>query len=478
MHPTAIGFPASVLIHLLLHTVCGILWLWPFFTDLYSLIKVPATGAHWVLSFLLHWSFVAELALIAAAALLCLRRKKACPMTPTARLSQGEFIALIAALFATVAISIDAMLPALPEIAASMSPADPNRAQLVVTSFVFGMGIGTLFVGPLSDAFGRKRVLLWSATLFSAAALACYFAPGLQSLLLARLVMGLGAAAPRVVGVAIVRDLFAGRQMAQVMSFVMMVFTLVPAVAPLMGQGIIALADWKVIFLVYIGFSAITTAWLALRQPETLPVSSRRPLAVASLVSATRELFGHRVVIASIVAQTLTLAALFASLSSMQGIFEQRFDRAASFPLWFAFIALASSSGSILNAAVVVRLGMRRVVTVTYAAMLVLTVVVLGITVAGLMPEVLAFPAHLLWSIALFAMMGLSMGNLNALAMEPVGHIAGLAASVTSAIATVMSVMIAVPVGLAFDRTAVPLMAGVMVFMALALMTIKLAGKR
>ncbi len=399
-------------------------------------------------------------------------------MTPTQRLSSGEFVALVAALFATVAISIDAMLPALPEIAATLSPADPNRAQLVITSFVFGMGVGTLFAGPLSDAFGRKRVLMWSAALYSLAALACYVAPSLQSLLLARVMMGLGAAAPRVVGIALVRDLFKGRQMAQVMSFVMMVFTLVPAVAPLMGQGVMALAGWKVIFLIYIGFSAITTAWLALRQPETLPPESRRPLALATLISATRELLGHRIVIVSIIAQTLTLAALFASLSSMQGIFDQRFDRAASFPLWFAFIALASASGSILNASVVVRLGMRRVVTAAYAGMLALTVLVLGMTVTGLMPDALAFPAHLLWSIALFAMMSLSMGNLNALAMEPVGHIAGLAASVTSAIATVGSVIIAVPVGLVFDGTAVPLMSGVAVFIGLALAMVRLAGKQ
>jgi DHA1 family bicyclomycin/chloramphenicol resistance-like MFS transporter len=399
-------------------------------------------------------------------------------MTPTARLSSGEFIALIAALFATVAISIDAMLPALPEIAATLSPSDPNRAQLVVTSFVFGMGVGTLFVGPLSDAFGRKRVLLWSAALYSLAAMACYLVPSLNSLLLARVLMGIGAAAPRVVAVAMVRDLFSGREMAKVMSFVMMVFTLVPAVAPLMGQGIIALAQWQVIFLVYIAFSAVTMAWLALRQPETLPVSARRPLAVVTLLSATRELLSHRIVIASIVAQTLTLAALFATLSSMQGIFEQRFDRADSFPLWFAFIALASASGSIINANVVVRLGMRRVVTVTYAGMVVLTLGLLALAVAGAMPEALAFPAHILWSIALFAMMGLSMGNLNALAMEPVGHIAGLAASVTSAIATVASVLIAVPVGLAFDGTAQPLMAGVTVFMASAWAAVRLAGKR
>ena len=397
-------------------------------------------------------------------------------MTPTKPLSQGEFVALIAALFATIAISIDAMLPALPEIAATLSPGAPNRAQLVVTSFVFGMGFGTLFAGPLSDAFGRKPVIMISAGLYVIAAIACYLAPSLQTLLIARVVMGIGAAGPRTVAIAMVRDLFSGREMARIMSFVMMVFTLIPAVAPLMGQGIIALAGWKAIFLVYVGFAALTMAWLSLRQPETLAVAARRPLTAALLAAAVRELFSHRIVLVSLVAQTLTLASLFATLSSMQGIFETRFDRAASFPLWFGFIALISMGGSVINARVVVQRGMRRVLTTTYAAVLALTVLLLTLIWGGLMPEPLAFAAHLIWSIALFAMMGLSMGNLNALAMEPVGHIAGLASSVISAIATVGSVVLAVPVGQAFDGTALPLMAGVAVFIALALMSMRFAG--
>jgi DHA1 family bicyclomycin/chloramphenicol resistance-like MFS transporter len=390
-------------------------------------------------------------------------------MTPTKRISQGEFIALTAALFAMVAISIDAMLPALPQIAGTLSPDAPNRAQLVITSFVFGMGLGTLFVGPLSDSYGRKPVIYAGAGLYALTALACYFANSLDTLLIARVLQGMSVAAARVVSMAIMRDQFKGREMAKIMSFVMMVFIMVPAVAPLMGQGIIALAGWQSIFLVYILIVAVVMLWFGLRQHETLAVEHRRPLDFRVLVAATKELFTHRIVVISIAAQTLTMAALFASLSSMQGIFEQRFDRAESFPLWFAFIALGSASGSIINSRVVMRIGMRPVIMMAYASVLALTVVLLALMATGTMPELLAFPLHIVWSIGLFSMMSMTMGNLNALAMEPVGHIAGLAASVMTSVATVASVVLAVPIGLMFDGTALPLMAGVAVFVAGAL---------
>lgn len=384
-------------------------------------------------------------------------------------ISQTEFVAIMAMLFATIAISIDAMLPALPAIAAELSPTAPNAAQLVVTSFVLGMGIGTLFAGPLSDAFGRKRIILLGSAVYALAALACYFAPTLEVLLAARVVQGIGAAAPRTVSIAMIRDLYSGRGMAKIMSFVMMVFTVIPALAPLMGQGIIAIADWHTIFLAYIAFSATIMLWMGLRQPETLAVAARRPLKMATLWSATKELGRHRVIVISTLVQALTLGALFATLSSMHGIFDLRFDRAETFPLWFAFIAVGSMSGSLLNSRIVMRLGMRRVVVFALTVQLALSVLCLGTIATGLMPEGLAFPAHLLWSIGLFSMMGLTMGNLNALAMEPVGHIAGLAASVISSLATVGSVLLAIPVGLAFNGTVVPLLAGVAVLITVAL---------
>ncbi len=386
------------------------------------------------------------------------------------KVSQTEFVALIAMLFATIAISIDAMLPALPEIAATLSPNAPNAAQLVVTSFVLGMGIGTLFTGPLSDAFGRKRVILVGSGFYALAALACYFAPTLEVLLAARLLQGLAAAAPRTVAIAMVRDLFSGREMAKIMSFVMMIFTIVPAIAPLMGQGIIALGGWHSIFLAYILFAGLSMLWLGLRQAETLPLDKRRPLHVADLWSGTKELFTHRVVLVSTALQTLTLAALFSTLSSLQGIFERQFDRAETFPLWFAVIAVASMSGSLLNSRIVMTLGMRRVVTRTYAGMVVLTLFALATLGGGLLSVNLSFAMQMAWCIGLFAMMGLTMGNLNALAMEPVGHIAGLAASVISSLATVGSVILAIPIGLAFNGTSTPLLIGVFVLISLSLL--------
>lgn len=393
-------------------------------------------------------------------------------------LSQTEFVALMAMLFATIAISIDAMLPALPDIAATLSPAAPNAAQLVVTSFVLGMGLGTLFAGPLSDRFGRKRVIMAGSGLYALAALACYFAPTLEILLAARLIQGIGSAAPRTVSIAMIRDLFRGREMARIMSFVMMIFTVVPAIAPLMGQGIIAIADWQAIFLAYIAFSGLTMLWLGLRQPETLAPEHRRSLHLGDLAQATKELGRHPIIIASTLLQTLTLGALFATLSSIQPIFDTVHGRAESFPLWFAVIAVASMSGSFLNSRIVMTLGMRRVLRGTYLAQLGLTLAALALLGSGLLTGDLAFAAHLVWCVGLFAMMGLTMGNLNALAMEPVGHIAGLAASVISSLATIGSVILAIPVGLAFDGTVLPLLVGVAVLIGLALvLSLKTLGE-
>lgn len=383
--------------------------------------------------------------------------------------SRTEFTVLIAMLFATVALSIDAMLPALPEIAATMSPDAPNRAQLVVTSFVLGMGIGTLFAGPLSDRFGRRRMLLAGGALYALAALACWAAPSLEMLLIARVIQGIGAAGPRTVTLAIVRDLYSGREMARIVSVAMSIFSLVPAVAPLMGQAVMGFGPWQGIFLAFLVFSALTMGWFALRQPETLPVERRKPLHLAALWSATREVLSLPVVRLSIIVQALVSGMLFGVLSSMQGIFDLRFDRAESFPLWFALIAVVSMSGSILNAKVVVRLGMRRVLNLTFAAQIAVTGGLLALNLSGLLPEALAFPAHLFWTICVFAMMGLTLGNLNAMAMEPLGHVAGLAASLISSLGTIGSVILAVPLGLLFDGTALPLMAGVLGYAILCL---------
>lgn len=379
-----------------------------------------------------------------------------------------EFVAMMAMLVAMVALSIDAMLPALPQIAAALTPQEPNHAQLVITAFVFGMGLGTLVLGPISDSLGRKPVLLSSGVIYALGAALSAVAPSLPMLLAARALQGLGAAGPRSVGTALVRDLFKGREMAQTLSFIMMIFTLVPALAPLMGQGIMALAGWRAIFLAFVVFDLAIYLWFGLRQPETLPQAARRPLGLAPLIEAARLLFSNRIAMLSLACQTLTLGCLFSTLSSIQGIFAQAFDRASGFPLWFGLIAACAMAGSFTNSRQVLRRGMRSILSWTYGAQVGLSLCHLGVLL--LWPTgPLAFPVFMLWAVGLFAMMGLTMGNLSALAMEDLGQIAGFAASIITAVSTLGSVALAVPVGLAFDGTPRPLVTGVLVFAAAAL---------
>jgi MFS transporter, DHA1 family, multidrug resistance protein len=384
------------------------------------------------------------------------------------RLGQTEFIALIAMLFATVAFSIDAMLPALPAIARELSPGSPNSAQLVITSFVLGMGIGTLFAGPISDAFGRKPVIVGGVVLYSMGAGLAWAAQSLEMLLVARVIQGLGVAAPRIVTMALVRDLYAGRQMASIMSFTMMIFTLVPAAAPALGMVIIADFGWRGVFAAFVLFASIIVVWLGLRQPETLAFGRRRPLRLGLLRNAAVEVFGNRTVVLCIAVLTLGFGVLFGTLSSTQQIFEVTFHRADSFPYWFAFIALLAGTASLLNARLVVRLGMRHMITTTLLCVLLYTMCVLGLVSIGILPDWLYFPVYLSWTISIFFMAGMVFGNLNALALEPLGHIAGIASSIVMAISTVLAVLIAAPLGLMFDGTPLQLMTGVGILIALA----------
>jgi MFS transporter, DHA1 family, multidrug resistance protein len=377
------------------------------------------------------------------------------------RMSRAEFIALIAMMFATIAFSIDAMLPALPEIGAQLSPSDLNRAQLILTSFVLGMGIGTFFTGPLSDALGRKAVIAGGAVIYIIAAAVAWASSSLEMVLMARVVQGLGAAGPRVVAMAIVRDLYSGRQMARIMSLAMMIFTLVPAIAPLMGAGIIALIGWRGIFAAFVLFSLISVIWMAVRLPETLSVADRRPFKPRLLLNSVKEMFAHPTVRLSILVQVLCMGILFTMLTMVQQVYDIVFDRAESFPFWFGAVALISGSASVLNAALVVRLGMRRMVTWSLGAQILLTTGMIGMGTLDL-SDTAYFGCFVAWQATVFFMAGTTLGNLNAIAMEPMGHIAGMAASVIGSIATVAAAAIAAPIGLLFDGSLIPLTAGIL----------------
>ena len=377
-------------------------------------------------------------------------------------MSKGEFIALIAMMFATIAFSIDAMLPALPEIGATLSPDNINRAQLIITSFVLGMGIGTFFTGPISDAFGRKPVIFGGVILYIISAAAAWAAQSLELALLARVTMGLGAAGPRVVAMAVVRDLYSGREMARVVSIAMMIFTLVPAVAPMLGSVIIAFSSWRGIFAAFAAFALIIALWMGVRLPETLERQDRRPVRPALMAAALKEMVTHPTVRLSIIAQCLCLGMLFTMITLVQPAYDVVFDRAESFPYWFFGVALVAGTGSLLNAVLVVRLGMRRMVTWALASQIGLASAMLVLESMPLDNSV-AFGLFVAWQTSVFFMAGVTLGNLNAMGMEPMGHIAGMAASVMGAISTVVAAAIAAPVGLLFDGSLLPLTAGILI---------------
>lgn len=387
---------------------------------------------------------------------------------PARRLPLPEFVAMLAFLFATIAFSIDAMLPALPEIGAELTPDNINRAQLILTAFVGGMGLGTLFAGPISDAIGRKLTITLGFALYAVAALAAIWAQSLEMLLLARFVQGIGAAAPRIVGVALVRDLYEGREMARITSFVMMIFIIVPALAPAIGAGIIALSHWHGVFIAFAGFAVIGALWLNIRQPETLAPAMRRPLRPATLWQAAREVLSDRQVMLATVVLTLGFGQMFALLSSAQQLFSETYGRGDSFPFWFAVMALLSGSGTILNARFVMRFGMRRIAAWAYVMQTVVSAVMLALLLSGALSQALAFPAFFLWATSVFFMAGVTFGNLNALALQRMGHIAGMAASVVAAISTLAAVLIAAPVGLLYNGTAIPAVTATLICSALA----------
>ena len=390
------------------------------------------------------------------------------------RLSLPEFTAMLAILFATVAFSIDAMLPALPEIARELSPREVNRAQLILTAFVLGMGLGTLFAGPISDAVGRRPAIFGGFALYAVGALLAARAPTLELLLAARVIQGLGAAAPRIVGLALVRDLYAGREMARVSSFVMMIFILVPAVAPSIGAVIIGFAGWRGIFLAFVVFACASALWFGLRQPETLPPERRRVLSVGNLAAAAREVLSDRQVLILTAALTLGFGQMFALLSSAQQIFGETYGRAESFPLWFALMALLAGTGSLLNARLVMHVGMRNLPLRAFAAQAAFSALMVAVMSTGWLSGTPAFVGFFVWAVSIFFMAGLVFGNIQALALQKMGHIAGMAASIVTAVSTIASVALAAPVGLAYDGTPVPVMAGAAVASALAFVLMRM----
>ncbi len=369
----------------------------------------------------------------------------------------AEFVAMMAALMALTALSIDVMLPALPQIRDDFRLDDPNTMQLVVTTYVIGFAIGQLFHGPLSDHLGRKPVLLVGLGVYALAAAACLVAGSFEVLLAARFLQGLANAAPRVVAIAVVRDVYGGRRMAEVMSFVMMVFIIVPVLAPTVGSLFLLLGTWHLIFAFLFVISLGFLAWMAVRLPETRPPESREPMSPAWVVAAFREAATTPQTLGYTLATGIVFGALMGYINSAQQIFVEVYRIGVWFPVVFGCVAAAMAFAAFFNSRFVGRIGMRRVSHAAIVGFAAFSVLHLGIALALGRPPLAVF--IILLALCLFCF-GLIMPNFNALAMEPMGRIAGTASSFVGAVTTGMAATLGLYVGQSYAGTVIPLLAG------------------
>ena len=373
-------------------------------------------------------------------------------------LRDAEFVPLIALMISLVALSIDSMLPALPAIRADLGVRNENDTQMVLAVFLLGLAIGQTVYGPISDSTGRKPAICAGFVLFLLGCLLSVFAASFPVMLAGRLLQGIGAAAPRVVTIALVRDQYEDRAMARIMSFVMSVFILVPIVAPALGQGILLIFDWRAIFGVFFVLALVALFWFGLRQRETLAPERRVPFSLARVGRGVVETCVNRAALGYTVTAGLIFGAFWGYLVSAQQIFAQQYALGALFPLYFGVLAVAIGAASFLNGRLVMRYGMRQLshlALVTISAVSVFFLLV-AIATAG-HPPLWALVAYFL--VAFFCF-GVIFGNINAMAMEPLGHIAGVAAAVVGSLTTLISLALGTVIGLSYNGTVLPVVGG------------------
>jgi DHA1 family bicyclomycin/chloramphenicol resistance-like MFS transporter len=372
-----------------------------------------------------------------------------------------EFIVLMALMTSLAAMSIDAMLPALSMIADDLG-AENNEQQYVVSAFLLSFGIAQMFFGPLSDSLGRKPIIYVGIGVYVLGSIICIFASDFSDILIGRALQGFGAGGPRVTIIALVRDKYKGNDMARVMSLVMMVFIMAPILAPTIGQVILLFAEWQWIFVFLIVLAVSSVIWLAFRQPETLSEDNRRPFSVLRIGMTVLEILRIRESIGYTLMSGLMFSAFVGYLSSAQQVFQITYKLGDLFPLYFAALASGLGLASYLNSKLVHKFGMRRLCRAASILICCLTVVFVGVVyeMNGI-PPLFLFMAFMMPAFFCF---GILYGNFVALAMEPLGHIAGVGASVVGSISSLISVPLGALIGQQFNGTVLPLVIGFSVF--------------
>ncbi|WP_139330611.1 multidrug effflux MFS transporter [Rhizobium sp. RU33A] len=390
-------------------------------------------------------------------------------------MGRAEFIALMAFLMALNALAIDIMLPGLQEIGAALNVENENHRQYVVSAYLIGFGFAQLFYGPIADRFGRRIPMIIGLAIYVVSSLAVVFVPSFESLLILRFIQGIGSAATRVITVSIVRDVFGGRQMAEVMSLIMMVFMVIPVVAPGTGQVIMLFGDWHWIFVFMAVIAVIVGVWMYVRLPETLAPADVRPFTVKVIYDGFRIVLTDRVALCYTIASTFIFGALFGFINSAQQIYVGIYELGVWFPVAFAAVALFMALSSFVNAKLVGRFGMRKLSHGSLLGFIAINLIWLVVQVLG--PQPMPFFLFItFFSLAMFQF-GWIGSNFNSLAMEPLGHVAGTASSVLGFMGTIGGSVIGAAIGQAFDGTALPMVAGFFVVSVIGLIFVLIGEK-
>ncbi|MFT4159244.1 MULTISPECIES: multidrug effflux MFS transporter [Shinella] len=384
-----------------------------------------------------------------------------------------EFIALMALLMALNALAIDIMLPGLQEIGASLGVENENHRQYVISAYLIGFACAQLFYGPISDRFGRRKPMLFGLAIYAVSSLFAILVPSFAALLALRFIQGIGSAATRVITVSIVRDVFGGRAMAEVMSLIMMVFMVVPVMAPGTGQVVMLFGEWHLIFIFMAVMTVVVGTWMYIRLPETLHPEDVRPFTARSILGGFRIVLTDRVALCYTLASTFIFGGLFGFINSAQQIYVGIYGLGVWFPLAFAGVAAFMALSSFVNSRLVGRFGMRRLSHGALLGFLTVNTIWLVLT--------LLWPTHLPFAIfiVIFALTMFQFGwigsNFNSLAMEPLGHVAGTASSVLGFMGTAGGTVIGAIIGQSFNGTSLPLVIGFFTLSVIGLIFVLIA---
>ncbi len=382
------------------------------------------------------------------------------------KFAQFEFVTLMASLMSIVALAIDALLPALDIIGITIGTRQVADNQLLITMIFLGLGIGPLFFGPISDSIGRKPVVYMGLLLFIIASFICVFATSIEMMVLGRILQGIGLSAPRTIAIAMIRDIYSGDYMARIMSFITVVFLLVPIIAPALGKFVLDHYDWQAIFYVQVLFSILVSFWFWKRQAETLEISKRIKFTSTIFIDGLKELMQYKTTIGYTLISGFIVGSFMVYLSTSQQVFEQQYQLKEEFPYIFGLLAISIGSAIFLNGTLVLKYGMEKLVTTSLLAFFAISLLYIVLFYNSSNPSV---GILLLFFGMQFFAIGFLFGNLRALAMQPIGHIAGIGAAITGFVSTIMAVPISTYIGRFVLGTTLPLFIG---FLVCALLSI------